>query len=393
MSILRPACYKKFAPVIDEMYARFEGHGSGRAPPKVQANTQGEMEEFLAKILDKVLASTTKKGHLGLDTDLFEYGVDSLQAGTARNLIVKGVELGTNGARLGQNIVYEYPTIRQLAAYLLDLKKSGEEASQGGTSESKDNADETAANERLMWDLVDKFSSQVLPPASAPGTVKDNTAQISKEAQGETVVLTGATGSLGAHLVDHLTRQPAIARVICLSRAASDAESLQRLRASLQQRKRTLTPAAWAKVVSFAADVNLSKQLGLASAAVYDMIRAEATAIVHNAWPVNFNMSLRSFEPHIEGAVNLVNLAQTSAREVRPTVFFSSSVSTVQAAGGRFVGGVCPEGFMGEAGTAAGIGYGRSKWVVEKILERAAEEKGTRVGVLRIGQLVGDDEK
>jgi thioester reductase-like protein len=35
------------------------------------------------------------------------------------------------------------------------------------------------------------------------------------------------------------------------------------------------------------------------------------------------------------------------------------------------------------------MGYGQSKWVVEKTLERAALEKNARVGVLRIGQLVG----
>lgn len=412
MSILRPACYKKFAPIINDIYDRFEGRGSGPEQPKVQADTQDEMEAFLTTTLSDVLGPATNasssvgggSGQLGPETDLFAYGVDSLQATRVRNVISKGLELGSNPVNLGQNIVYEHPSIRQLAAYLLGLKKAGgEDGAQSQQSQLRGiegREGEAAAHEKLMWDLVDKFSAQVLPPAAAASTNGDNGLSANNsnntlqggESGGETVVLTGATGSLGAHILDQLTRRPTIARVICLSRAASDADSLVRLQASLQQRQRTLAPEAWSKVLSLAADVNNSDRLGLASAETYEMIRASATAIVHNAWPVNFNLSLPSFEPHIGGVVNLVNLAQSSPREVRPAVFFSSSVSTVQG-GKRFEAETCPEDFMSDAGTAAGMGYGRSKWTVEKILEKAAKEKQATVGVFRIGQLVGDTEK
>lgn len=400
MSILRPACYKKFAPIIDDIYERFERGGNGPGQPKAQVETQDEMEAFLAQTIGDVLGPSTTitsvsgggRGELEPDTDLFAYGVDSLQATRVRNVINKGLELGEHHVTLGQNIVYEHPSIRQLAAYLLGLKASGGDiAETPGQGNSKQEGEEPA-HEKLMWDLVNKFSSQVLSPAAAATTAKDgDKKERSNETGGETVVLTGATGSLGAHILDQLTRRPSIARVICLSRASSDAESLERLQASLQQRQRTLAPEAWSKILSFAADVNNTNRLGL-TAETYETIRASATAIVHNAWPVNFNLSLPSFEPHIGGAVNLINLAQSSERAVTPTVFFSSSVSTVQ--GGKvFEAKTCPEDFMTEAGTAAGMGYGRSKWCVEKILEKAAKEKQARVGVFRIGQLVGDTEK
>ncbi|CAN8105946.1 unnamed protein product [Discula destructiva] len=400
MSILRPACYKKFAPIIDEVYEQFEHGNSGQA--RVQADTQEEMEAFLTKTVSEVFGPSTKvssvrggPGPLGPETDLFSYGVDSLQATRVRNVINKSLEMGNQQVTLGQNIVYEHPSIRQLAAYLLGLNKaSGEDGQQED--------EQGAATEKLMWDLVDKFWFQVLhPAASAASPTQVSNGSLSHdqnngigqkgECGGEIVVLTGATGSLGAHILDQLTRRPSIARVICLSRAASDAESLERLKSSLQQRQRTLAPEAWSKILSFAADVNDSTRLGLASAETYEMIRASATAIIHNAWPVNFNLSLPSFEPHIGGVVNLVNLAQTSERGIKPAVFFSSSVSTVQG-GRRFEGKLCPEEFLSEAGTAAGTGYGRSKWVVEKILEKAAKEKQARVEVFRIGQLVGDTE-
>lgn len=402
MSILRPACYKKFASIIDDIYERFERGGNGPGQPKAQIETQDEMEAFLTQTIGDVLGPSTTisssagggRGELGPETDLFAYGVDSLQATRVRNVINKGLELGDYHTSLGQNIVYEHPSIRQLAAYLLGLKAGGgsDEQHQGQGNDKQE--DDEPAHERLMWDLVNKFSSQILSPAAAAAatTVKNgDQMEQSNENAGETIVLTGATGSLGAHILDQLTRRSSVARVICLSRASSDAESLERVQASLQQRQRTLAPEAWSKVLSFAADVNNTSRLGL-KAETYEMIRASATAIVHNAWPVNFNLSLSSFEPHIGGAVNLINLAQSSERAVTPTVFFSSSVSTVQ--GGKFFEAkTCPEDFMTEAGTAAGMGYGRSKWCVEKILEKAAKEKQARVGVFRIGQLVGDTEK
>lgn len=407
MSILRPACYKKFAPIIDDIYERFERGGAGQS--KIQADTQDEMEAFLTTTISEVLGPTTSmssssagggRGQLEPETDLFAYGVDSLQATRVRNVINKGVELGAHPVSLGQNIVYEHPSIRQLAAYLLGLKKASGDANSHSQQQGEgvNGQGGQPSHEKLMLDLVDKFSSQVLPPAAAAAAQEtsngksSNNVGLNGEAGGETVVLTGATGSLGAHILDQLTRRSSVGRIICLSRASSDAESLERLKASLHQRQRTLSPEAWSKVVSLAADVNNSNRLGLESAESYETIRASATAIIHNAWPVNFNLSLSSFEPHIGGAVNLINLAQSSEREVRPAVFFSSSVSTVQ--GGKwFEAKTCPEDFMSEPGTAAGMGYGRSKWVVEKTLERAAKEKQARVGVFRIGQLVGDTEK
>jgi thioester reductase-like protein len=39
------------------------------------------------------------------------------------------------------------------------------------------------------------------------------------------------------------------------------------------------------------------------------------------------------------------------------------------------------------------MGYARSKWVVEKVCEHAVKVTPAKVGILRIGQLVGDTEK
>jgi thioester reductase-like protein len=170
--------------------------------------------------------------------------------------------------------------------------------------------------------------------------------------------------------------------VFCLSRAKSHEESAARVKSSLQQRQRVLKPTEQAKIVSWAADVN-KPDLGL-KPEEYKQLSDLATSIIVNAWPVNFTLSLASFDPHVGGAINLLNLAQESVHQA--TYYFSSSVGTRQ---GR-IEPVADEAFPDSPSTAGGMGYGQSKWVVEKTLERAALEKGARVGVLRIGQLVGD---
>lgn len=358
MSILRPACYKKFAPLIEAIYERFE---KGTGAPKRDITDQTEMQGFL---IETILTALGDKSATDLlpETDLFSYGVDSLQATRIRNVISKSVELGD--INLGQNIVYEHPSVSQLAAYLLKMKSGA-----GGAQSIEE-------THKTMWEMVDHFASQLIKPATTADHVANGHV-------GETIVLTGATGSLGAHILHQLVSSSSVSKVICLSRAKSDEDSWKRVQDSLSQRELSLSTPQSEKIQSFSADVN-SPYLGL-SPESYESIRTSATGIIHNAWPVNFVLSIQSFKVHIQGAVNLLNLGLSSPHKVKPAFFFSSSVGTRQ---GR-PDPVCAEDFSDDPVTAGGMGYGQSKWVVEKVIERAGSV-GARAGVLRIGQLVGD---
>lgn len=108
--------------------------------------------------------------------------------------------------------------------------------------------------------------------------------------------------------------------------------------------------------------------------------------MTQNAWPVNFVLSLESYDEHVGGAVNLINLCLASPYAEPAAFFFSSSISCRQGAPDA----TCTEDFASTPSTAAGTGYARSKWVVEKLCQRAATSAGVPVGVLRIGQMVGD---
>jgi FlaA1/EpsC-like NDP-sugar epimerase len=53
----------------------------------------------------------------------------------------------------------------------------------------------------------------------------------------DTVVLTGATGALGAHILAQLLAKPNHPRVICLCRAGDDSDARRRVKESLHRRR------------------------------------------------------------------------------------------------------------------------------------------------------------
>lgn len=100
-------------------------------------------------------------------------------------------------------------------------------------------------------------------------------------------------------------------------------------------------------------------------------------------------MSVESFDEHIGGALNLINVSLRSTQFQRPAFFFSSSIAARSGSSEP----ICKEDFPETPATALATGYGRGKWVVEKLCERAAQRTPINIGVLRIGQLVGDTNK
>lgn len=55
------------------------------------------------------------------------------------------------------------------------------------------------------------------------------------------------------------------------------------------------------------------------------------------AWKVDFNMSLNSFIPHLEGVRRLIDLALLSELESIPSLVFASSLSDLQSASSTFL--------------------------------------------------------
>lgn len=239
---------------------------------------------------------------------------------------------------------------------------------------------------QLMQDLVQKYT--VFDTSCFVDThgIKNSIIDQYDLPNEHTIILTGATGALGSHLLD-LLRSSSRYRIVCLVRASSPKAARDRVVKSLLQRRK---PSFGNSDPILCLPTNLSEpNLGLDPEVYASLIRS-TTLIIHAAWAVNFSMRLRSFEnDHIAGLYNLINLALKSPRPNPPRFLFCSSIATVL---GQSSNKPIPETVSYEPLAASTLGYSRSKWVAEAICSHAhlATEMHGRIAILRIGQLCGD---
>ncbi|KAG2059105.1 L-aminoadipate-semialdehyde dehydrogenase [Suillus hirtellus] len=366
-SIIRPRVYKEFEGIINEVYKRLEGDidEDGKRRLTDEADARTAIRDVIGKTVDRPIDS------LEDDTDLFDFGLDSLQSSRIRNTIQREIYLG--GKKLAPNTVFEHPSITQIARLLIAMS-SGNEGALAQRSSLE-----------IVLELVEKYSSfAYTQKAHANGT--NGTA--SNSVTPRVVVLTGATGSLGAYILDELLSDPSVATVYCLCRAEDDADASSRITASMKTRKLlSRYEQVQTRVKALASDLSTDK-LGLQTD-MYNEIATRATLIIHNAWAVNFNLGISSFEPHIRGAVNLINLALASPHPRPADFYFASSISAVAAWHGP---DSIPEAITDDPSVAQGLGYAQSKWITEKLCQVASQQTPIRTGVLRIGQMVGDSQ-
>ncbi|KAG6378292.1 male sterility protein-domain-containing protein [Boletus reticuloceps] len=367
-SILRPKVYREFEKEIEGVYKRLEGEVGSEGKIRVEKEREARVvvREVIGRMIERPIDG------LEDDTDLFDFGLDSLQSSRIRNAIQREIDLG--GKKLSINAVFEHPSITKLAKLVASLS-SGKETDAVQTSPQK-----------LMLELVERYSHFTYPLEVHAKWANDRTTSTS----GKVVVLTGATGSLGPYILDELLADEDVETVYCLCRAKDDTHAADRLTESMKSR-RLLTRLSVAnanakqRIVALAADLP-AVRLGL-DGERYRQIASRVTVIIHNAWAVNFNLGISSFEMHIRGAVNLMHLALSSPRSQPAKFFFASSVSAVANWPGP---GLVPEAVTDNPVVAQEMGYAQSKWVMEKLCQIAARTTPMHTAVLRIGQMVGD---
>ncbi|CAG8895324.1 unnamed protein product [Penicillium egyptiacum] len=353
-TVIRSAFSKDFAEKINEIYQEPDVQG-------YQVLDGAELLRFLKETLLEI-APSVDPATLEKDTDVFSLGINSLQSIRIRTSIARTLYLG--GQRLSPNFVFENPSIQAMAQHIVDLY-SGQAPK------------EQAPVEERMQRLIEKHSSCF--KAHIP---------VAREDDGDHIVLTGATGSLGAHIAAQLAQSDRVKKIYCPVRANSAVGARRRVAQSLRTRAVlfTLSPAAERKIFALPSNLSNSTDLGLGTE-VYAQVKKSVTAVIHCAWSVNFNWALESFEgPCIAATRSLLDLC-LSAEGPRPASFsFCSSVSTVACTPGNWV----PEALPESLSYAQGMGYAHSKLVTENIVNRAAHATGMTARVLRAGQIVAD---
>jgi fatty acid CoA ligase FadD9 len=188
------------------------------------------------------------------------------------------------------------------------------------------------------------------------------------------VLLTGATGLLGVHLLEALVARTS-ARVVCLVRAGSDEAAAARIRVVLARHEIAESDAArWSALAGDLA----APQLGLDDAAWSGLV-ASVDAVLHAGATVSW---LQAYEPlrapNVLGTRELLRLARTG--RAKP-FHFVSTISTARADAPE------TERLPFEQARAGG-GYGLTKWVAEHLVRRAGES-GHPVAVYRPAMIAG----
>lgn len=116
-SVIRAQVYKTFERDIDGAYEALENQVEGTLRLEVP-----ELERYLVSLGQQIIGPKLSSPH----DDLFNLGLDSLQAVQLRGYIVRDLDLGGNGKNLGQNIVFEKGNIANLANYLHNMRLNRE---------------------------------------------------------------------------------------------------------------------------------------------------------------------------------------------------------------------------------------------------------------------------
>ena len=106
-----------------------------------------------------------------------------------------------------------------------------------------------------------------------------------------------------------------------------------------------------------------------------------------NQWQVDFNLNISSFEPHIAGVRTLIDLSSSATKQ--PPILFTSSIATLGNWESKHPGESVPEHSFDDFSIPSAQGYAESKYVAERLLEKASEVSGVSAAICRVGQLGG----
>jgi len=301
-TLIRGAAEKRFSKEIDNAYVQMGSISSG--------DSYVPDSKVLGAVKDIVQSVVTSKGALDDDADLYAFGVDSvagmqirygLRQLLSRNENDKSNDnAGGETAEKGQeqnrkqlplNIVEDCGTVRRLADWIVKARHGDARDSQKINGDGDDNE----AEHKLMLDLVERYTKFVSRgDAGQNAKLQSTDSNVAKELEAErdVVVLTGATGALGAHVLHLYSESDSVSRIYCLVRGADVHAAQERVNKALEQRG--LGAIDESKVVVVRSSLG-DARLGLADD-LYNKISNEATIILHVAWSVNFRMRLRSFE-------------------------------------------------------------------------------------------------
>jgi amino acid adenylation domain-containing protein/thioester reductase-like protein len=345
---------KKLEKIYHQRGDRLLNDINGHKEEKVMSTRQQ-----IASIWAMVLA--TPVSEYSDDDDFFAMGGTSLQASLLITLIRK--QLNTEISLLA---LYDHPTLGQLAA-IVDQHRGASMA--------------TVRDEQVALTADIRLADDLEPPLQPVVDWRRDT-------EGR-VLLTGATGFVGAFLLSSLLVMPGVSQVGCLVRAATPAQARQRIRATLVKYRLWQDSLSY-KLLPLCGDIQ-DHWLGLGEDRFHE-IAAWSSVVFHLAALVNYTKPYSLHRPaNVIGTANIARFAVTG----RPkALHYCSSISCFGPTG--FVNG--SKIIYEDAPLLPHLpalpydhGYAQSQWVADALLQRLIT-RGFPIAIYRPGFITGDSQ-
>jgi amino acid adenylation domain-containing protein/thioester reductase-like protein len=328
------------------------------APAEIRPNLaeefvapRNEQEEIIAEICSNILSLE----RVGVHDDFFDLGGNSLSATRLIFQVQEEFEI-----KLPLIKIFQTPTI-------------------AGLSEAIDQA-RLAPNEGtglFSTVSIDELNEEV----SLDPSISANGMEYESNGKPENIFLTGATGFLGAYLLQGLLEKTDAA-VHCLVREVNQEAGKAKLKANLGNY------SLWKddydqRIIPVLGDLG-SPWLGLSPEAVEELTQS-IDLIYHNGAMVNLVYPYQSHKPaNVDGTIEVLRLA--AKNRIKP-VHFISSLSVLHTPDAHREEIIAEDISLDIHGAPMG-GYAQSKWVGEKLIQEAGS-RGIPFTIFRPGPISG----
>ena len=339
------------------------------------------------------------------DTAFADVGVDSLLSLVIVSRLQEELELDIQH----EFLFMEYPTVGALKKFLV------------GDANANSIANPQAENKPTLIPAPELIEDLIKPNETSPQIDSEKAALASRKkavdeyverytagfpfksppslfaaptSDAKVVLVTGASGSLGGHLVDQIAQLPDVKTVICLNREKHNTEPYARQQKAMRDKGIRSFDKIRPKLLVLQTDSS-KPNLGL-STPEYETLVRSVTHLIHNAWPMSAKRPLSGFEPQFQIMRNLIDLAATiTSHRPSPFKFSFQLISSVGVVGHYGLGNgqtktLVPEERVG-IDSLLPNGYSDAKWGCERMLDETLHKHPDRFRamVVRLGQIAG----
>ncbi len=311
-----------------------------------------EVEQLIADIWSSVL----ERPAINISDNFFDIGGDSL---------LVAVVIAEIRKKLSQKVymrdIYQYPVLQNLASVLIDR---GEESA---TAPIED---------------VEPYVELTNDVYLSPGTVFAGSFRPETLENPKALLLTGATGFVGIHLLYELLNTSA-ADIYCLVRAQDEFHAMEKINDCFAEFNVSINEIHKPRIIPVVGDLS-KPNLGL-TPQQFDMLSHAIDIIYHSGSSVNFIEPYSYMKaPNVEGLREIIRLAGAGRTKCLSLLSTISVYSWGHVFTNKTVMTESDDIAQNLLAVSKDIGYVRSKWVMEAIADLAAKE-GLPVITYRLG--------